>query len=153
MIDASVVIGYQVVSYIERRRRTLNKASSDPSITHAIMSTLMRRGDSVVAIAGLFANVGIFGMKMGEIAGNVLYAFIILFGVVVSFGLWRFRPWGWLLTVLFSIICIILVLPQILNYHAALISMILLSYIIQPSVRQKYMSKENERPHKPSAQS
>lgn len=122
----------------------MNKASSDSSVTGSITSTLMERGDSIVAMAGLFANIGVFGIQRGEIGqigGNILYAFLILFGVVVSFGLWRFRAWGWLLTVLFSILGIVLVIFQVLNYHAALVSMILLSYIIQPSVRQKYMGK------------
>lgn len=147
MIDASVVIGPDLVFYIEGRRRTLDKASSDSSITGTITSTIMQRGDSIVAMSGLFANVGVFGIQRGEIGqigGNLLYAFLILFAVVVSFGLWRFRPWGWLLTVLFSILGIVLVIFQVLNYHAALVSMILLSYIIQPSVRQKYMSKGNK---------
>ena len=85
-------------------------------------------------------------MTLGEIgiAGNILYGLAIFFALVVAFGLWRFRPWGWLITVLFSVLCIFLVIPKILNYHAALVSMILLSYIIQPSVREKYMGRTNE---------
>jgi len=133
----------------------------------SIISIVIKKADSIVAISGLFANVGVFGLTirnqhqgttivhststaaqsmpvsapevLSNYLGTGIYAALILFAIIIAYGLWKFRSWGWLITVLFSVVCILLVVPDTLNYHAALVSMILLSYITQPAVRSKYM--------------
>jgi ABC-type glycerol-3-phosphate transport system permease component len=92
-------------------------------------------------MAGLFANIGLFSSTLSGYFGSMgtfLYIVVLVLGIFVAYGLWTFKFWGWAITVLFSLACIVLVLPSILNYHAALVSMILLSYIVQPSVRDQY---------------
>lgn len=135
----------------------------DKKITYVVID----KADSIVAISGLFANIGVFGITLRKMntphviysststsvstptqnlpadngyLGTGIYTSLILFALLVTYGLWKFRSWGWLVTVLFSVVCILLVVPDILNYHAALVSMILLSYITQPSVRNKYVN-------------
>lgn len=134
-----------------------------------ITNVVIEKSDSIVAISGLFANIGVFGITLrkmnqapyaytsssattttqvtsthvakdsNDYLGTGIYVGLIIFALFIAYGLWKFRAWGWLITVLFSVICILLVVPDILNYHAALVSMILLSYITQPTVREKYM--------------
>jgi ABC-type glycerol-3-phosphate transport system permease component len=119
-----------------------NIADTNPSSSlKSFMNRLMDRSDSVVAMAGLFANIGLFSSTLSGYFGSMgtfLYIVVLVLGIFVAYGLWTFKFWGWAITVLFSLACIVLVLPSILNYHAALVSMILLSYIVQPSVRDQY---------------
>ena len=116
-----------------------------------VLSIIIEKADSIVAASGLFANVGVFGITLKNMNnapgteinllgtfGMSLYIGLIVFAVIIAYGLWNFKAWGWLITVLFSVACILLVVPDILNYHAALVSMILLSYITQPDIRNKY---------------
>lgn len=108
-----------------------------------VIPVVIEKGDAIVAISGLFANVGVCGIDLtgAGTLGILFYFGIIVFGVSIGYGLWTFKSWGWLITVLFSVCCIVLVIPALLNYHAALVSMILLSYIFQPEVREKYITK------------
>ena len=139
---------------------------TNEKIDKKITSVIINKSDSIVAISGLFANVGVFGVTIRnkskntntniiytpqgtpvpqndsiyENIGTGFYTTLIIFALFITYGLWNFKAWGWLITVLFSVICIFLVVPDILNYHAALVSMILLSYITNPSVRNKYIN-------------
>jgi hypothetical protein len=143
----------------------MNQIHEDNKNNKKLIAMVINKSDSIVAISGLFANVGVFGVtirnmknqgvtymgqsaagqmttagiSMVDYAGTGFYIALLVFALIIAYGLWNFRSWGWLITVIFSVVCIFLVIPDILNYHAALVSMILLSYITHPAVRNKYL--------------
>jgi len=112
-------------------------------------------GLSVLAFSGLAAKLGIFGAEgramsvflrgFGHLAGLIIVV-VALFIFAAGYGLLQMQNWGRLLTLLFSAVGLVLLLPFLRGFPLptvfAAIDAVIIFYLALPSIKRAFHEQD-----------